>query len=311
MHFKLVAGVAVVAALLGTLAGCPGSLKDPAEFESDSSSGTSPTESGGGACEDVPTVFFPQTCGQALCHSAKAPQEMLDLVSPGVATRLVNVAATEMPGSGLLLINSANPPESVIVTKLQASTLPYGALMPFGGAALSSDQVACVAAWVDSVIADAGPNSSTDGGEEATATEDASAGDSTAPEAGTVMDAGADAASESGGNVTLTVLNYKSWCSVTINGGAASTNAMLTASVTSGSTATIVAMPASSKFVIGTDPWFGVTQNNGGAAPGTDHGTGTTETSTATVVATGANCVSVCCGDAPKGTNCPTATPCQ
>ncbi len=113
-----------------------------------------------------------------------------------------------------------------------------------------------------------------------------------------------------GGNVTLTVLNFLNWCSVTINGGTASTGASLTASVASGSTATIVATPANNAFVIGADPWFGVTQNDGGAAPGTDNGTGTTETSTATVVVTGTQCVSVCCGDKPTGTNCPTTNPC-
>lgn len=113
-----------------------------------------------------------------------------------------------------------------------------------------------------------------------------------------------------GGNVTLTVKNYLAWCSVTINGGTASKGASLTASVAAGSTATIVATPASAAFAIGTNPWFGVAQNDGGAAPGTDNGTGVTETTTATVVVAGNQCVSVCCGDAPSGTNCPTTNPC-
>ena len=87
--------------------------------------------------------------------------------------------------------------------------------------------------------------------------------------------------------MTLTVLNHLEWCSVSINGGPASTGASLTASVPSGSTATIVATPASDVFAIFADPWFGVTENGGGAAAGMDNGTGTTETSTATVVVTG------------------------
>jgi len=110
--------------------------------------------------------------------------------------------------------------------------------------------------------------------------------------------------------VTLTVKNYLAWCTVTINGGTASSNATVTASVTPGSTATIVATPKNSSFVIGTDPWFGVTANDGGATTGTDTGEGSTETSTATVVVSGNQCVSVCCGDAPAGTNCPTTNPC-
>ena len=106
-------------------------------------------------------------------------------------------------------------------------------------------------------------------------------------------------------------MNFLDWCSVTINGGAASTGASVTAQVASGSTATIVATPASSAFEIGADPWFGVAQNDGGAAAGTDVGSGTTETTTATVVVSGNQCVSVCCeepGNAP--TPCPTTNPC-
>lgn len=113
------------------------------------------------------------------------------------------------------------------------------------------------------------------------------------------------------GTVTLTVLNFLNWCSVTINGGTASTAASVTADVAAGSTATIVVTPASSSFQIGADPWFGVTEDAGGAAAGTDTGTGATETSTATVVVSGTQCVSVCCqlpGNAP--TPCPTTNPC-
>lgn len=113
------------------------------------------------------------------------------------------------------------------------------------------------------------------------------------------------------GESMLTVLNFLSWCSVTINGGAASTGATVTMAVPTGSTATIVATPASASFEIGADPWFGVSENDGGAAAGTDMGSGATETSTATVVVSKNQCVSVCCqlpNNAPMP--CPTTNPC-
>jgi len=110
--------------------------------------------------------------------------------------------------------------------------------------------------------------------------------------------------------VTLTVLNFESWCSVTVNGGAASTAASITASVPAG-TVTIVATPKDASFAIRPDPWFGVTDNDGGAANGTDVGSGTTETSTETVVVSAAHCVSVCCGFVGDGgTGCPATNPC-
>jgi hypothetical protein len=116
------------------------------------------------------------------------------------------------------------------------------------------------------------------------------------------------------GVATLTVMNFLNWCSVEINGGTASTDATVTASVTPGSMATVVAIASSSSFEIGPDPWFGVDQNDGGAASGTDVDRGASESSKAivTISETGrAQCVSVCCeepGNSPIP--CPTANPC-
>jgi hypothetical protein len=106
------------------------------------------------------------------------------------------------------------------------------------------------------------------------------------------------------GGATLSVKNYLNWCSVEINGGAASTAATVTASVAPGSMATIVASPANSSFEIGPTPWFGVDQNSGSAAPGSDVGSGTSETSTALVTinqAGASQCVSVCCQEPGNG----------
>jgi len=116
------------------------------------------------------------------------------------------------------------------------------------------------------------------------------------------------------GGATLSVKNYLNWCSVEINGGAASTDATVTAAVAPGSMATLVATPASSSFEIGPNPWFGVDQNSGSAAPGTDVRSGTGETSTAVVTMNQdgtPQCVSVCCqepGNAPIP--CPATNPC-
>ena len=108
--------------------------------------------------------------------------------------------------------------------------------------------------------------------------------------------------------VALTVLN--SGCSVGVGSTAESNSNTQTICFAAGPV-TIKATPASSAFAIGADPWFGVDQNAGGAAPGTDTGTGATETTTAIItVSSGDRCVSVCCGNAPGGTNCPTVNPC-
>ena len=108
--------------------------------------------------------------------------------------------------------------------------------------------------------------------------------------------------------VALTVLN--SGCSVGVGSTPESNSNTQTICVAAGPV-TIKATPASTAFAIGADPWFGVDQNAGGAAPGTDTGAGATETTTATVtVSSGNHCVSVCCGSASGGANCPTVNPC-
>jgi hypothetical protein len=126
--------------------------------------------------------------------------------------------------------------------------------------------------------------------------------------------AGTPTPTTSGGSATLTVKNFLNWCSVEINGGSASTDATVTASVAAGTIATIVATPASSSFQIGPAPWFGVDQNGGAAAAGTDVGSGVSESSTATVAMaqTGTpRCVSVCCQEPGNGPiPCPTTNPC-
>ena len=125
----------LAAALVGLIlasARCAGTLEDPARFAdgggggggaaaNDASSGTgaasNDASSGTGAasddaggspqagdattCPDVPQSVFLPNCTSAGCHNAQDKEQGLDLASPNVATRLVNVPSTE--GQGLLI----------------------------------------------------------------------------------------------------------------------------------------------------------------------------------------------------------------
>jgi hypothetical protein len=166
---RLVPTTALTGLLVG-LAACAGTLGDAGEFSTafpPDDSGTdaaSPPEAGAVACGDVPTTILQATCGAVGCHNPTSPAEGLDLASPGVASRLVNVPGTEDPALGLRLIDSVHPQQSIILTKLRTSTVPYGAQMPLEGTPLTDNQVSCVAAWIASVVAtvDAGPDSASD-----------------------------------------------------------------------------------------------------------------------------------------------------
>jgi hypothetical protein len=147
---------------LSILGGCPGELSNRDEFEAyadaqgEAGAGTtnqagtssnnagSAGSAGSGACGDVVTRIFVPSCGGTGCHGAVAPQQGLDLVSPGVTARVVGVAAKQCLQ---LLADPQNPEESLMYQKLFVKP-DCGAQMPLARPALSSSDTACVLAWI-------------------------------------------------------------------------------------------------------------------------------------------------------------------
>jgi hypothetical protein len=126
-----------------------------------------------------------------------------------------------------------------------------------------------------------------------------SGGSAAAAGIGGGVDSGADGAS----CVDLTVLNYLSWCSVSVAGATASTDASQTACVPAG--AVSLSATALVGFRLGTAPWHKTDGDRGSGEQGSLAG----DTSTATVTVSGANCVWVCCEFAAGG-GCPTTNQC-
>jgi hypothetical protein len=126
--------------LFAALFGCAGSLDDKESFLDGG------TGSGGatGACSDVPAQIFSVKCGGAGCHGPSAPQQGLNLESPGVASRVVGVTAKECMG---MLADPQNPGGSLIYTKL-LSGVTCGAQMPLARPSLAPAEIDCVKAWI-------------------------------------------------------------------------------------------------------------------------------------------------------------------
>ena len=129
---------------LAVLAGCPGKLNDKARFLVDLDAGGDAGDAG--PCGDVPTRIFVPSCGSNGCHSATAPQQGLDLVSPGVASRVVGVQAKVCAGT---LADPDNPAGSLLYTKL-ATRPACGAQMPLAQPPLGNADAACVLDWIAS-----------------------------------------------------------------------------------------------------------------------------------------------------------------
>lgn len=126
-------------ALAVVMAGCAGELEHPERFA------------------DCPPGFveqlFMERCAGA-CHDGAAPEAGLDLVSTGVATRLVGVVSAQEVCDGAPLVDPAGG-DHLLLDKL--GTRPRcGSPMPLGETALDPAEVECVRRWIDEAVAAAG-----------------------------------------------------------------------------------------------------------------------------------------------------------
>ena len=126
----------LVALLL--LAGCPGDLENADQYPSE------PLE----LCQldlDVPALFQSK-CGTSACHAGSEPKAELDLVSPGVYERMVNVPATQCDGR--VRVDPREPNASFLIEKLRGTQpAACGDRMPFVSF-LTGAEIACVQRWV-------------------------------------------------------------------------------------------------------------------------------------------------------------------
>lgn len=129
----------VLCAVLLAVTGCPGNLQDPERFRQ----GSGIDDPSG--CGDVEIEIFKPRCAQSGCHASRSPAAGLDLLSPGIAERVVGVASRTC--ADRLLVDPNDPSRDFFMEKLDP--LPEcGNRMPLIGKPLSADEVTCVRAWV-------------------------------------------------------------------------------------------------------------------------------------------------------------------
>lgn len=95
--------------------------------------------------------LFAERCGGSGCHGTDLPTYDLDLVSPDLARRVVNVPAMGCPGE--LLVVPGHPERSVLYLKIAEELPKCGVRMPLGGARIGANEVECVAGWIRSLPA--------------------------------------------------------------------------------------------------------------------------------------------------------------
>jgi hypothetical protein len=168
-------GVLGTLALLG-LAACPADLANPGDYDHPGSltpggasgamgggtgvGGAGPTQPGLNVDTACLTAIFSKSCAVPACHFAPATLAAhLDLSSPNVNTRLIDVVATHEnadPKTGCVadqkLIDSASPDQSWLVQKLTTDGKTCGSTMPIG-TPLSATDTACFTKYAQDVAA--------------------------------------------------------------------------------------------------------------------------------------------------------------
>jgi hypothetical protein len=101
------------------------------------------------------------------------------------------------------------------------------------------------------------------------------------------------------GTVPLVIKNYLSWCTVSVNGAAAVSDAVQMVDVPSAAVVNLSAI-ANEGFALGATPWHDTDGDTGGGDPSGD---------TTVTVAAGGDCAWVCC-ELAGGGGCPTTDQC-
>lgn len=132
----------VLAALAGGAFACAAPLDDPARFLD---GGTTAAET----CDvDVEADILAVRCAGSVCHSAGDQRAAgLDLVTPGVADRVKNVASASAECGGSMLVVPGDPGNSLMYQKLTDAP-PCGSRMPLAQEALSTEETDCVRSWI-------------------------------------------------------------------------------------------------------------------------------------------------------------------
>ncbi len=140
--------------------GCPGKLDNPGDFSNPlgDGGGTDGTAGTGGVrCNidpnQVPAQIFQPSCATSACHDASNPAGELDLASPGLPSRLIDVPSSQCPQYNR--IDRSAPENSLLIDKLTKTIPVCGDPMPFGGK-LPADQIQCVRDWVNLVLGGSG-----------------------------------------------------------------------------------------------------------------------------------------------------------
>jgi len=133
---KSFASLALALCLALVFAGCAANLSNPEDFMD---GGTSPKSA---------EMIFADSCGTTGCHdNSPQAQAGLDLLSPNVETRVVDINAIGVGCTSDILVVAGDPDGSYLLHKVLDTPGVCGLPMPFLGS-LSSSEVEILRQWI-------------------------------------------------------------------------------------------------------------------------------------------------------------------
>jgi len=122
--------------LFSSFAGCVGSLANPSDFVD------------AGTTQKTADAVLAESCGTTGCHDASSQaQAGLDLVSPNVASRVVDVNAIGLGCGSDILVVAGDPDSSYLLDKVLDELGICGLPMPVVGSISASD-VEVLRQWI-------------------------------------------------------------------------------------------------------------------------------------------------------------------
>jgi hypothetical protein len=110
--------------------------------------------------DNVVTTVIAKKCTGGACHDNDAPAAQLNLLSEGIADRLMNRASSGCADH--VLVVAGDPSQSYLMQKL-GSAPACGAQMPMGGPPLSAEEQSCISGWIADLDSSTGGTGGTGG----------------------------------------------------------------------------------------------------------------------------------------------------
>jgi hypothetical protein len=135
------------------LAGCAGELNDPQAF----------TLGTGGSTGITVEAVFETNCGNSICHDPDQPAAGLDLVSPDVESRTVDIASSDANCGSEILVIPGDPDGSYMLQKIRGRPGICGGQMPVT-TLLDAEDTAVIEQWISDLGGGAFLDDGPDGG---------------------------------------------------------------------------------------------------------------------------------------------------